>query len=91
MDAVNDIGARAVLSLKHRDLKATLRDATGRESENVVSDVIGAETWNELINVIERRGSYTFAGAIAGPIVEFDLRNFLPPRSDLYRVNRRAA
>ena len=32
--------------------------------------------WPQLIGVLTRGGCYTCSGAIAGPIVEFDLRTF---------------
>jgi len=38
--------------------------------------VVGGELWPRLIDALARGGRYTCAGAIAGPIVEFDLRTF---------------
>lgn len=32
--------------------------------------------WPKLIDMLERGGRYTCSGAIAGPIVQFDLRTF---------------
>jgi len=55
---------------------ADLRAALGGEKITVVADVVGGDYWPELINVLERGGRYTCSGAIAGPIVEFDLRTF---------------
>ena len=53
-----------------------LREALGNEKITVVADVVGGPYWPELIEVLERGGRYTCSGAIAGPIVEFDLRTF---------------
>jgi len=43
---------------------------------DAVADVVGGPTWPQLIEVLRRGGRYTCAGAIAGPVVEFDLRTF---------------
>lgn len=75
-DAVRAIGPDAVLPRAPEDLKTALRDAIGRETVTVVADVVGGSLWPRLIDVIARGGRYTCAGAIAGPIVEFDLRTF---------------
>ena len=50
--------------------------AIGRGTVDVVADVVGGEGWPALIEVLVRGGRYTCSGAIAGPIVEFDLRTF---------------
>ena len=42
----------------------------------MVADVVGGDLWPQMIEVLRRGGRYTCAGAIAGPIVEFDLRTF---------------
>ena len=55
---------------------AALRQATGRAEVDVVADVVGGPLWLQLIDVLARGGRYTCAGAIAGPVVEFDLRTF---------------
>ncbi|MEP5154134.1 alcohol dehydrogenase family protein [Planktotalea sp.] len=51
-----------------------LRKALGDEKITVVADVVGGPYWPTLIDVIERGGRYTCSGAIAGPMVELDLR-----------------
>ena len=53
-----------------------LRKALGDEKITVVADVVGGDGWPALIEVLERGGRYTCSGAIAGPIVNFDLRTF---------------
>ena len=59
-ESVMAIGPAAVLERNPTDLRSVLRQATGRGT----------------IDVIARGGRYTCAGAIAGPMVEFDLRTF---------------
>ena len=66
----------AILDRAPVDLKADLKAATGRESVSVVADVVGGDGFGHIIDVLERGGRYTCAGAIAGPIVEFDMRTF---------------
>ncbi|HMB74757.1 MAG TPA: alcohol dehydrogenase family protein [Kiloniellaceae bacterium] len=75
-DAVKAIGAEAVLPREPEDLGAALKEAVGRESVDVVADVVGGPLWPQLIDCLRRGGRYTCAGAIAGPIVRFDLRAF---------------
>ena len=53
-----------------------LRAALGGEKVTVVADIVGGGAWMSLIDVLERGGRYTCSGAIAGPIVDFDLRTF---------------
>ena len=38
------------------------------------ADIVGGPYWPTLIDVIERGGRYTCSGAIAGPMVDLDLR-----------------
>ena len=74
--AVRTLGADHVLPRAPENLKAALRAATGRDEVTVVADVVGGPLWPQLISVLARGGRYTCAGAIAGPIVSFDLRTF---------------
>lgn len=75
-DAVKAVGPLAVIDRACADLGSALRDAIGKDSVDVVADVVGGALWPQLINALARGGRYTCAGAIAGPVVEFDLRTF---------------
>lgn len=75
-EAVKAVGADHVLPRGPADLKAALQEATGRNEVTVVADVVGGSLWPQLIGALARGGRYTCAGAIAGPIVSFDLRTF---------------
>ncbi|MCX6541908.1 MAG: alcohol dehydrogenase family protein [Actinobacteria bacterium] len=46
----------------------------GRESVDVVIDVVGGDQWPQLLSILKRGGRYATAGAIAGPNVQLDLR-----------------
>jgi NADPH:quinone reductase-like Zn-dependent oxidoreductase len=48
--------------------------ALGRESMDVVVDVVGGDAFAGLLDVLKRGGRYAVAGAIAGPVVPLDLR-----------------
>ncbi|MGI9433622.1 MAG: alcohol dehydrogenase family protein [Geminicoccaceae bacterium] len=58
------------------DVAAALRQTIGRENVTVVADIVGGPYWPKLIDVLARGGRYVCSGAIAGPIVDFDLRTF---------------
>ena len=75
-DAVAAFGPDAILPRAPDDLKAALQDAIGRDTVTVVADVVGGALWPQLIDALARGGRYTCSGAIAGPIVELDLRTF---------------
>ena len=49
-------------------------DELGRDSVDVVVDLVGGDQWPELLDVLKAGGRYVTSGAIAGPIVELDLR-----------------
>jgi NADPH:quinone reductase-like Zn-dependent oxidoreductase len=75
-DQVRAVGPAAVLPRAPENLKAALSDAIGRKPVTVVADIVGGDYWPQLIDAIARDGRYVCSGAIAGPIVEFDLRTF---------------
>lgn len=67
--AIEALGASRVLP-REVDLLA----AIGRESVDVVVDVVGGERFTQLLEVLVRTGRYAVAGAIAGALVGLDLR-----------------
>ena len=64
----------ALLGRAPDNLPAALRQATGADTVSVVADVVGGPYFGTLIEALERGGRYTCSGAIAGPIVNLDLR-----------------
>ncbi len=70
-----DLGADAILPRDSTDWGQALQ-AAGFNSVSVLADVVGGAAWQQQINLLSRGGRYTCAGAIAGPIVDFDLRTF---------------
>lgn len=69
------LGPVAVLDRAPADLAAAIK-AAGWETATVVADVVGGRMFQPMLEVLAQGGRYTCAGAIAGPIVEFDLRTF---------------
>ncbi len=73
---VKALGAAHVLPRAPEDLHAALKAATGAAEVTVVADVVGGPIWPQLIAALAPGGRYVCAGAIAGPVVRFDLRAF---------------
>lgn len=71
-DDVAELGPDRILPRAPKNLRNALCD----EKITVVADIVGGEYWPNLIDILERGGRYTCSGAIAGPMVEFDLRTF---------------
>lgn len=51
-----------------------LTDALESDSIDVVIDLVAGAQWPELLELLRRGGRYAVAGAIAGPLVELDVR-----------------
>ena len=56
------------------DRGSVIAATLGNNSTDVVIDVVGGPQWPELLDVLKPRGRYAVSGAIAGPIVQLDLR-----------------
>lgn len=72
---VATVGPDALLPRNPPDLGRALHDAVGRDTVDVVADVVGGAMFPALIEALARGGRYTCSGAIAGPIVDLDLRS----------------
>lgn len=66
---VKEIGATKVISRNDN-----LIDKLGKNSVHVVIDLVAGSTWPQFLEVLKPKGRYGVAGAIAGPIVELDVR-----------------
>lgn len=73
--AVADLGAAEVLD-RHAPL--------GRDCFDVVIDAVGGTGFGGLLNALRPGGRYATAGAIAGPMVELDLRTLYLKDLTLY-------
>jgi len=69
LNEVKALGADEVV-----DRNANLAETLGTEVVDVVVDLVAGESWSCLLEALKRGGRYATAGAIAGPIVELDVR-----------------
>ena len=68
-DEVKALGADQVVD-RNCDLVATL----GKNAVDVVVDLVAGAAWPSLLEILKGCGRYVASGAIAGPIVELDVR-----------------
>ncbi len=68
-EALLALGAKHVISRQKK-----LCETYGKDFFDAVIDVVGGTVFPELLAVLKPHGHYATAGAIAGPIVELDLR-----------------
>ncbi len=68
-DEISKIGASKVIS---RD--DNLIETLGKNSVTVVIDLVAGKSWPQFLEVLKPKGRYGVSGAIAGPIVELDVR-----------------
>lgn len=71
IEAVRALGCETVLE-RAQDLVAAL----GERSVDLVVDNVAGETFSQLVKLLRRGGRYVSSGAIGGPIVSFDMREF---------------
>jgi NADPH:quinone reductase-like Zn-dependent oxidoreductase len=69
LDDLRALGADRVID-RNSDLVA----AIGANSIDVTVDLVAGAGWPALLEVLKRGGRYVTAGAIAGPLVELDVR-----------------
>ncbi|MDZ7828218.1 MAG: alcohol dehydrogenase family protein [Halofilum sp. (in: g-proteobacteria)] len=78
-DWVREHGAGRVI-----DRDADPVEELGEESVSVVIDLVAGSVWPRLLDTLRRGGRYATSGAIAGPIVELDLRTLYLKDLTLY-------
>ena len=66
---IQKIGADIIL-----DRKDSLIETLGKDSVDVVIDVVAGPQWNQILDILKPGGRCATAGAIAGPLVELDVR-----------------
>jgi len=84
MEEVSALGADQVIERRVSERRESERGVIergadivktlGENSVDVVVDLVAGAQWKQLIAVLKRGGRYVTAGAIAGPIVELDVR-----------------
>ena len=68
-DKVHRLGADRIIRRG-----ASLKNELESESIDVVVDLVAGDQWPHFLDVLKRGGRYAVSGAIAGPIVELDVR-----------------
>ena len=63
------IGADQVI-----DRISNLIEELGKNTVHVVIDLVAGDQWGQLLEILKPGGRYATAGAIAGPLVELDVR-----------------
>ena len=74
LSALTELGAEAVIARSEPDLAGAVRDVATGGRVNVVADIVGGDNFPMLLDLLNRGGRYVTSGAIAGPIVDLDLR-----------------
>jgi len=69
INEIKKIGANEVVS-RESDLIKEL----GKNKYDVVIDLVAGENWDKLLEILKPGGRYATSGAIAGPIVNLDVR-----------------
>lgn len=75
-DILTQLGVDCVIDRKGSDLEAAIV-ATAQGPVDVALDVVGGNLFMPMINALRQGGRYSTSGAIAGPVVEFDLRQLI--------------
>lgn len=82
--SMRDIGAEEVIIRGEGDLVDEVRKATDCQPIDVVADLVAGPMFNDLLRVLRPEGRYTTAGAIAGPVVQLDLRTMYLKQLELH-------
>lgn len=70
---LEELGVR-VVTRQGEKLTARIREAAGDKPIDLAADVVGGGLFMDLLNLIRPGGRLVTAGAIAGPLIELDLR-----------------
>ncbi|MEM7564163.1 MAG: zinc-binding dehydrogenase [Pseudomonadota bacterium] len=73
---ITELGADAVIDRNCDDIETAIIEAAQGQVD-VAVDVVGGAQFMALINALRQGGRYSSSGAIAGPLVEFDLRQLV--------------
>jgi NADPH:quinone reductase-like Zn-dependent oxidoreductase len=75
-ELLKQLGADQVIDRNTTDLEQAIADAA-QSRVDVALDVVGGSMFMPLINSLRQGGRYSSSGSIAGPLVEFDLRQLV--------------
>jgi NADPH:quinone reductase-like Zn-dependent oxidoreductase len=83
LDAVAAFGPQHLVEREHDDVPAAARDAAGGPF-HVVADIVGGPDFGGWLDALANGGRYVTSGAIAGPVVDLDLRTLYLNDLELY-------
>jgi NADPH:quinone reductase-like Zn-dependent oxidoreductase len=75
-EPLTQLGADQVIDRNTDNLEQAITDSAEGQID-VALDVVGGSMFMPLINALRQGGRYSTSGAIAGPLVEFDLRQLV--------------
>ena len=75
-DALAQLGAHHIIDRNSADLEAAIR-AHAPQGADVALDVVGGGMTMPLLAALRQYGRYSSSGAIAGPMIGFDLRQLI--------------
>jgi NADPH:quinone reductase-like Zn-dependent oxidoreductase len=84
-DRIRALGVHDFIPRERTDIAAALQDSTLKQVD-VVADVVGGAMFSALIKSLGRGGRYVSAGAIAGPVQPFDLRDLIYKDLEMHGV-----
>jgi alcohol dehydrogenase len=82
--AVKEVGALQAFDRTDSALFDLLYEATSGELFHVAADLVGGSLFNLCLKALRPHGRYTTAGAIGGPVVQFDLRTMYLKHLELH-------
>ena len=90
-DRLLDLGAHEFSPRDPGDLAAAVRDLVGSRNVAVAADVVGGPMFEILIGLLQRGGRYTSAGAVGGPMTQFDLRELVYKDLEMFGITNPTA
>ncbi len=75
-DHLLSLGANQVIDRNEANMEAAITEAA-KGPVDVALDVVGGSGFMPLINALRQGGRYSSSGCIAGPMVDFDLRQLI--------------
>ncbi len=90
-DRLLDLGAHEFIPRDHGDLATAVRDLVGSRNVAVAADVVGGPMFENLIGLLQRGGRYTSAGAVGGPMTQFDLRELVYKDLEMFGITNPTA
>jgi NADPH:quinone reductase-like Zn-dependent oxidoreductase len=85
-ERLRTLGAHDFVARETPDANAAISAIVGENAVNVVADVVGGPIFGHLIKMLCRGGRYATAGAIAGPVQPFDLRDLIYKDLEMYGI-----